>query len=124
MIWRSKMPRGMHLKSDGFASSLYDPDGQFTLRAYCAQNGIAFREIGLPVSLETFISYGLDFQKAMVPSLDMRLVAKLELGSPGFRLTMSDGELIHAQRVIVATGISCLEYLPPCLLYTSDAADE
>jgi len=112
MIWRSKMPQGMHLKSDGFASSLYDPQRQFTLRAYCAQHGIEFRDIGLPVSLETFIAYGMAFQKAMVPSLDTRLVAKLELSSPGFRLTLSDGELIHAQRVVVATGISGMEYLP------------
>jgi cation diffusion facilitator CzcD-associated flavoprotein CzcO len=113
MIWRSKMPRGMHLKSDGFASSLYDPKGQFTLRSYCAQNGIAFREVGLPVSLETFIAYGMAFQKAMVPSLDTRLIYKLEQRGHGFSLTLSDGEMIQAQRVVVATGITGLEYLPP-----------
>jgi len=25
-FWRDRMPKGMHLKSDGFASNLYDPD--------------------------------------------------------------------------------------------------
>ena len=25
-FWRDHMPKGMHLKSDGFASNLYDPD--------------------------------------------------------------------------------------------------
>lgn len=35
--WRQKMPKGMLLKSDGFASSLYDPDSSFTLRHYCEE---------------------------------------------------------------------------------------
>ena len=34
--WREQMPAGMLLKSDGFASSLYDPASAFTLRDYCA----------------------------------------------------------------------------------------
>jgi cation diffusion facilitator CzcD-associated flavoprotein CzcO len=29
--WRTAMPRGMHLKSDGFASNLSDPEHEFTL---------------------------------------------------------------------------------------------
>jgi cation diffusion facilitator CzcD-associated flavoprotein CzcO len=34
--WSNHMPQGMHLKSEGFASNLYDPEGKFTLEAYCA----------------------------------------------------------------------------------------
>ena len=113
LTWRSRMPQGMHLKSDGFASSLYDPEGRMTLRHYCAQKGIDYRDLGLPVALETFFSYGMAFQKQMVPSLDLRTVAKLHRSDHGFRLTLSDGEAIGAQRVIVATGISRFEYLPP-----------
>jgi cation diffusion facilitator CzcD-associated flavoprotein CzcO len=111
--WRTKMPRGMHLKSDGFASSLYDPNGRLTLPKYCAQRGIAYRDLGLPVALETFTAYGMEFQKDLVPSLDPRNLARLDRGADGFRLTLSDGETIEARRVIVATGISCFEYLPP-----------
>jgi cation diffusion facilitator CzcD-associated flavoprotein CzcO len=110
--WLTRMPKGMHLKSDGFASSLFDPGRRFTLRKYCADQGIAFADIGLPVALDTFTSYGLAFQKRFVPSLDTRLVGKLERISDGFRLTLSDGEQLRARRVVIATGISHFEYLP------------
>lgn len=112
MIWRSRMPKGMHLKSDGFASSLFDPDRRCTLRRYCGEKAIPYADLGLPVALETFWSYGLAFQKQMVPSLDRRTVAALERAPEGFRLCLSDGETLLARRVIVATGITYFEYLP------------
>jgi cation diffusion facilitator CzcD-associated flavoprotein CzcO len=116
MNWRTKMPKGMHLKSDGFASSLYDPESKMTLRHYCAEKGIAYRDLGLPVALDTFWTYGMAFQKQMVPSLDHRSVTKLARSEGGFRLTLADGVVIDARRVIVATGISCYEWLPPELV--------
>lgn len=111
--WRFKMPKGMHLKSDGFASSLYDPEGKMSLENYCAEKRIGYKHIGLPVALDTFWTYGMAFQKQMVPSLDTRSVTKLAHSEAGFRLTLADGEVVDAQRVIVATGISCFEWLPP-----------
>jgi cation diffusion facilitator CzcD-associated flavoprotein CzcO len=112
MNWRSRMPKGMHLKSDGFASSLFDPDRRCTLRQYCHDRGIPYADLGRPVPVETFWSYGLAFQKQMVPSLDTRWVANLESIPNGFGLTLSDGERLQARRVIVATGISYFEYVP------------
>jgi cation diffusion facilitator CzcD-associated flavoprotein CzcO len=108
------MPKGMHLKSDGFASSLFDPQGRLTLRRYCAEKKIPYADLGLPVALETFSEYGMEFQKQLVPSLDTRLVHRLERvsGGNGFRLTLSDGEAIEARRVIIATGITYFQYLP------------
>jgi cation diffusion facilitator CzcD-associated flavoprotein CzcO len=111
-VWRTRMPKGMHLKSDGFASSLFDPERRFTLAKYCADQGIPYADLGLPVALQTFWSYGLAFQKQMVPSLDTRSVGRLERSADGFWLTMSDGERVSARRVIVATGITYFEYLP------------
>ena len=34
--WRDHMPKGMLLKSDGFASNLSSPDPASTLKAWCA----------------------------------------------------------------------------------------
>ncbi len=34
--WLAHMPDGMMLKSDGFASNLYDPERKFTLAQFCA----------------------------------------------------------------------------------------
>ena len=38
-LWRTSMPRGMYLKSQGFASNLSDPDGADTLAAFCRETG-------------------------------------------------------------------------------------
>src|SRR5208282_2490114 len=110
--WRSRMPNGMHLKSDGFASSLFDPKRQFTLAKYCAEKAIPYQDLDLPVALETFWSYGMAFQKKFVPSLDTRSVARVERHSDGFRLTLSEGDAVLAKRVVVATGLSHYENLP------------
>ena len=32
--WRAHMPKGMRLKSDGFASNIYDPESAFTLKQF------------------------------------------------------------------------------------------
>ncbi len=106
------MPKGMHLKSDGFASSLFDPKRQFTLGKYCAEKAIPYQDLDLPVALETFWSYGMAFQKKFVPSLDTRSVTRLERDGEGFRLTFSEGDAVRAKRVVVATGISYYENLP------------
>ncbi len=44
------MPAGMALKSDGFASSLSEPNGTGTLAAYCAARDIAYHDTDIPVS--------------------------------------------------------------------------
>jgi hypothetical protein len=110
--WRFRMPQGMHLKSDGFASSLYDPERCLPLPKYCADQGIPYADLGRPVPVEVFAAYGLAFQAQMVPSLESHLVAKLERADGGFTLTLDDGQLLQARRVVVATGISHYEYLP------------
>ncbi len=113
--WLAHMPKGMRLKSEGFASSLYDPDSEFTLANYCKQEGIPYADIGLPVPLETFSSYGLAFQKRFVPELENKIVVKLERSSEGFQLNLGDGEAVGARRVVMAVGLSHYEYVPPVL---------
>jgi thioredoxin reductase len=113
--WRTQMPKGMRLKSEGFASALYDPDSAFTLAHYCKQEGIPYADIGHPVQLEAFSSYGLEFQKRFVPELEDKLVASLERSAEGFQIRLVDGEVFSAQKVISAIGICHYQYLPPVL---------
>lgn len=113
--WMSQMPKGMCLKSEGFASWLYDPKSQFTLRHYCEEQNIPYQETGLPVKLETFIGYGQEFQRRMVPQLENRQVTLVEQRGEGFRLQLEDGEELLADRVVIAAGISHFQYLPPAL---------
>lgn len=112
-FWRTGMPQGMMLKSEGFASSLYDPEGRLTLGAYCAQHGLPYADVGLPVPLETFVDYGVAFQKQFVPALDERLVAAVEPSQDGFELRLDDGEIVTASRVVVAAGIRNFTHFPP-----------
>ena len=40
-FWKSSMPEGMSLKSEGCASSIYDPGEDFSLAKFCAEIGRA-----------------------------------------------------------------------------------
>src|SRR6266850_285186 len=68
--WRVRMPKGMFLKSEGIASSLYDPEYRYTLQHFCAVNGFAYADYNCPVSLQTFTAYGQFFQQRLVPNLE------------------------------------------------------
>jgi hypothetical protein len=111
--WLEHMPKGMCLKSEGFASALYDPHGELTLEKFCRDAGIEYADVGVPVALDTFCAYGLAFAKAFVPDLDKREVARVSrTPSGGFELALVDGETVRASRVTVAVGISHYEYIP------------
>ncbi|HWY32403.1 MAG TPA: NAD(P)-binding domain-containing protein [Candidatus Acidoferrum sp.] len=113
--WQANMPKGMRLKSEGFASCLYDPDGSFTLAAYCKEKGLAYADIGIPVPLETFTAYGLEFQKRFVPELENKRVVSLRRAADGYQIHLEDGEAVAARKVIVAVGLNFYEYIPPIL---------
>src|SRR5215472_16082822 len=108
--WLTQMPRGMHLKSEGFASSLSDPNSTFPLSAFCKTAGLPYADLGLPVPLETFTAYGLEFQKRFAPQLEIKLVDSLRRSSAGFQLRLADGEVCCARTVIVAVGLTHYAY--------------
>jgi thioredoxin reductase len=111
--WRTQMPKGMRLKSEGFASSLDDPDSAFTLGAYCKQQGLPYADLGSPVPLDTFISYGMEFQKRYVPNLEHELVTAVKQVPEGFQVGLRNGEVFAARRIVLAVGISHFAYVPP-----------
>jgi cation diffusion facilitator CzcD-associated flavoprotein CzcO len=115
--WRNHMPKGMMLKSDGFASNIYDPDEAFTLGKFCAEQGIRYSDAGLPVCLETFSAYGLAFRDRLLPELEDKLVAGLERAREGFVLRLENGETVAARRVVLAVGITHFEYVPENLAH-------
>jgi thioredoxin reductase len=113
--WLTHMPKGMRLKSEGFASSLYDPDSTYTLEVHCKERGIPYAKIGLPVPLDVFASYGLEFQRRFVPELQDTLVDSLRRSAEGFQIRLEDGETISARRAVMAVGLTHYEYMPPTL---------
>jgi thioredoxin reductase len=113
--WRHCMPRGMCLKSEGFASNLYDPENSFTLSAYCTARGLPYQDVGYPMPIETFIQYGLEFQTRLVPTLEETDVTRLAQTRAGFELQTADGQALNAKRVVLAVGITHFAYVPPAL---------
>ena len=109
------MPEGMCLKSDGFASDLFDPASSLTLAQYSKEKGLPYLDVGYPIPVETFISYGLEFQRRFVKQLEPIDITTVKAVSDGFSLTTSDGEALNARKVVVAVGISHFAYLPPLL---------
>jgi thioredoxin reductase len=110
--WLAHMPKGMMLKSDGFASNIYDPDSKFTLKQFCAERGIDYADMGTPVRLETFGDYGLAFRDRMVPELEDKMVVGAQQLTDGFALRLDDGEVVKARRVVLAIGITHFAYVP------------
>ena len=113
--WRQHMPKGMCLKSDGFASNIYDPRNHYTLQQFCTERGIPYQDTGLPVQLETFCEYGLAFKQRMIPELEDKLVASIEQIPQGYKLRIDDGEVITARTVVLAVGITHFEHVPEVL---------
>ena len=113
--WANHMPKGMRLKSEGFASSLADPESQFTLAHYCRQEGLPYQDTAHPVPLETFVAYGLAFQKKFVSNLENKMVVSVRSCPVGFEMRLDDGETVFARRVIVAAGITQFAHIPAVL---------
>ena len=113
--WRDHMPADMLLKSDGFASNLAAPFEQSTLKAWCGKHRAAYADQGLPVSLETFLAYGSDFQKRYVPEVEDVMVENVEQAGADFALTLASGEMVTTGYVVAAAGISCFPYIPVTL---------
>src|SRR5437867_2150686 len=119
-FWLSHMPKGMLLKSEGFASCLSAPDDGFSLAQYCREAGLPYADVGLPTPLSTFTSYGLEFQRRFVPGIENKRCVSLSRSSNGYRIALADGEILTARTVVVATGLTHFEHIPAVLAQLSD----
>jgi len=113
--WKSKMPKGMLLKSAGFASNLSDPEQAFTLRQFCIEHGIPYDHLNLPIPLETFSAYGVAFQKRWVPDVEDEELASLIPAPEGFDLSMKSGLSFRTRKVVIATGLTYFRHIPELL---------
>ena len=109
--WRN-MPAGMCLKSDAFASNLSDPAGNLTLARYCAGVGFPYRDAGVPVPLDTFTGYALEFHRCLVPGVEEVLVEEITLADGCYRLRLEGGESFNASRVVLAVGLEYADHVP------------
>jgi thioredoxin reductase len=111
-LWRTSMPRGMFLKSQGFASNLSSPDGAHTLEAFCAATGRPYASYGLPVPLDTFVAYGQWFQRELLPDLQESLVTEVVPKDGHFEIGLDSGDRAQARNVVVAAGVEHFAFIP------------
>lgn len=111
-LWREAMPRGMFLKSQGFASNLSDPAGTHTLEAFCRATNRRYASYGLPVPLDMFVGYGQWFASELGLPVEEVLVTDVAYLGDRFRLTLADGEQATARNVVIAIGVEHFAYVP------------
>jgi thioredoxin reductase len=108
-LWREHMPSGMLLRSYWWATNLSDPEKKYGLEQYFeAENQ---HEID-PFPIESFINYGLWFQKHAVPNVDETYVTTIERKDGQFLVTLADGRIVQAPAVVMAPGLHYYVYRP------------
>src|SRR5208283_2260601 len=100
-----------------FASDLYDPRREYTLKRFCAEREIRYADSGVPVSLDTFTAYGLSFRDRMVPGLEEKFVVAMDRTADGFVLELDSGEKVKTRRVVLAVGITHFKHTPENLAH-------
>jgi FAD-dependent urate hydroxylase len=111
--WRTFMPDGMLLKSERFASNLWDPKRQYTLQRYCEANRLPYQRVGDPVSRAQFLDYAEWFRTQAVGDPREVKIAALQRTPGGFALQLTDGSRLTSRRVILATGHMAFRIVPP-----------
>jgi FAD-dependent urate hydroxylase len=109
--WR-EMPRGTHLKSPDFGTSVYAPERGYGFVEYCRRRGLGS---GGLCEISWFADYGEWAQRELVPELEPAEVCEVSGRAGGFRVALSTGEVLQARRVVVATGLAHYERRPEVL---------
>jgi cation diffusion facilitator CzcD-associated flavoprotein CzcO len=114
--WSDFMPKGMLLKSEGFASNLWDPQHAYTLAAYCREKRVPFQPTALPVPVEVQVAYAAWFREKTGVVSNGLFIANIDRDERNnFVLTSTDGRQSTARRVVVATGHMPFIHVPESL---------
>jgi cation diffusion facilitator CzcD-associated flavoprotein CzcO len=111
--WRSFMPRGMILKSDHFATSIWDPRRRYTIERYAAEKGVPYQPYGRVLSLAEFLEYGDWFLSRAVSDVTDVKVDRVDAAGDGYRVDLADGTSLTSRQVIIATGYMNFQSTPP-----------
>jgi thioredoxin reductase len=111
-FWQD-MPSGAALQTAADAMDIVVPDGAPSFADWCAANQAEDRD---PRSTSSFASYALAVQRSAVPELEQAEVTRVaHAGRRAFQLTLAHGERLTAQRVVFATGLAHMAWIPETL---------
>ena len=108
--WRKHMPKGMFLRSHSWATNLSDPGSLYGFDAFVADSGIADR---YPLPLDSFIEYGLWFQRRAVPDVDETYVTSIRHDGGVFVVVLRDGRVVRSAAIVLALGLPYYKRIPP-----------
>jgi FAD-dependent urate hydroxylase len=110
--WRARMPVGMLLKSEPYASEIASPKGGYDLGAYYKLRGFDYISRAMPVPLERFVSYADWYIEQLVPDVHDITAAEISVTAAGFRVSFKDAEPVTAKKVVIATGVLPYAHIP------------
>jgi cation diffusion facilitator CzcD-associated flavoprotein CzcO len=111
--WSAYMPKGMLLKSEPFASNLWDPLRANTLETFCRKKRLPYLPTGWPVPIDLFLDYAAWFQERTGASPNGSTVTRIDIGEAGlFSLTTADDRQWTARNVVIATGHMPFMHIP------------
>ena len=106
------MPEGMTLKSEPFASNLWDPSRRFSLARFFGVKGLPYYPVAAPLSLALFLEYAEWFRQNTVGNTHEVKISQINRVAGGFALQLHDGRFFTSRRVILATGHMAFRQLP------------
>jgi FAD-dependent urate hydroxylase len=110
--WRTRMPDGMLMKSEPYASTIASPNGKYSVAAYCASHGLDYVDRVGPLTRQRFLDYADWYTEQLVPGVRDQTVTDVTPVDGGFRVTFADAAPIFTHLVIVATGVLPHQYIP------------
>ena len=111
--WRTRMPLGMIMKSEPYASEIASPRGGYGPSEYSASHGLDYVNRVGPLTLERFLSYADWYTEKLVPDVRDLTVTDITALDDGFRVTFANEAPVTARQVVVATGVMPYAYIPP-----------
>ena len=110
--WRARMPVGMLLKSEPYASEIASPKGGYDLAAYYKLRGFDYIDRAVPTSVERFVGYADWYVEQLVPDVRDVTAAEIEVIDGAFRVAFQDAEPVTARKVVIATGVLPYAHTP------------
>ncbi|MBA8950254.1 NAD(P)-binding domain-containing protein [Actinomadura namibiensis] len=117
-FWDNRMPVGMFLKSEPFASSLGSPHPG---RSFLDRHS-EWDTMGRPIPLDMFTSYGRWFAEHLAPGPEETLVTNVAQDEGGYRVTLATEEVVRARTVVVAIGVGAFAHTPDVVSHLSPRA--
>jgi hypothetical protein len=110
--WRARMPVGMLMKSEPYASEIASPNGGYDVGTYCRSRGLDYVDRVGPLTLERFVGYADWYTEQLVPDVRDVTVTDISPVADGFQVGFADAEPVTVRQVVIATGVLPYAHVP------------